>query len=268
MEIIKDLFSFLRIEAGEISIKSPKLFEAFGIPFTGPMITALTITLLLLVSVVFISPRIKIKGKPGKLQTALEMIYVWFFDLVEKIARSPKTARQIMPIIMAIFVYIALSNTIALLPIIGSITYDGKAIFTTSTKDLNITFGIAATVVLWTHVLSILKYNPINHIFKFIKLNQLVKGIRKGPGGIFMAVIEFFIGLLDVISEFAKSLSLSLRLFGNMFAGEVLTTLLMSAFAIILPAGLIFYGVFGGVLQALVFAALSASYFGASLSDD
>ncbi|MDQ7020939.1 MAG: F0F1 ATP synthase subunit A [Candidatus Dojkabacteria bacterium] len=190
-------------------------------------------------------------------------------DLIAKIVGDKEVGRKIMPAISAVFVYILIDNVLGILiPFLGAVTYDGSSIFVTSTSDLNTTFGIASTVVLWTHYESIKKNNPIKHILKFIKLDSVANGIKKGPGGVGLALIDVFIGILDIVSEFAKSLSLSLRLFANMFAGEVLMTLLLSSLALVLPISLMFMGIFTGTLQALVFAALSASYFGAALKDD
>ena len=74
------------------------------------------------------------------------------------------------------------------------------------------------------------------------------------------AVIEFFVGLLEVVSEVAKLLSLSLRLFGNVFAGEVLLTVLAGILPIFLPLPFIALEVIVGVVQATVFSMLTLVY--------
>jgi len=69
------------------------------------------------------------------------------------------------------------------------------------------------------------------------------------------------IGLLDIVSEFAKVISLSLRLFGNMYAGDVLAAILLGTLAIAVPAPWLAMNLLVGVLQALVFGALTAAYY-------
>lgn len=267
---MNDIISFFQIDSGEIGIVSERLFEIGGLQITGPMITSSFILILFLVITLFLNLFfIKKEGNPTKVQVFLEITYEGVKDFTARITGDTAIAKKIMPVILAVFLYILFSNTISiLLPLVGAIEYDNNPIFVTSTSDLNTTFGISAVVILWTHWMSIKKNNPVRHFLKFFKINSLVNGIKKGPAGLALGVVEFFVGLLDIISEFAKSLSLSLRLFGNMFAGEVLAKLLVGAIAIVFPVFLMLFGIFTGVLQALVFAALSASYFGAALKEE
>lgn len=258
---------FFRIKTESFSVQAEVLFTVAGVPVTSTMMSGLLLTITFLVIAILVYPKLKVNGVPGKVQTFLEMLYSALFDLVEKISGSPKIAKQIMPIILAIVFYVGLSNTFMTLPVIGSLQYEGKSLFVSNTKDLNSTLGIAITAVLWTHVLSIMKFNPLGHLFKFIKLDVVFNGFRKGIGPGLLSLIDLFIGVLDIISEFAKALSLSLRLFGNMFAGEILAALLMAAFALIIPVPIMFYGMFSGLVQAVIFGALVTSYFGGALAD-
>jgi F-type H+-transporting ATPase subunit a len=76
-----------------------------------------------------------------------------------------------------------------------------------------------------------------------------------------MAIIDFFIGLLDIVGEATKVISLSLRLFGNMYAGQVLAIIILGFFSIVVPSIWLAMNLFVGVLQAVVFASLVASYY-------
>ena len=80
-----------------------------------------------------------------------------------------------------------------------------------------------------------------------------------------MKLIDFFVGVLDMVGEVAKSLSLSLRLFGNMFAGDLLMGVFFGLFALVLPAAWTVMSLFSGGIQALVFGALSASFCASAL---
>jgi F-type H+-transporting ATPase subunit a len=256
---------FFQVSLSEFSIIPKVLFYIGDFPVTSTMTTGLLLNILLIVLVILFSRKLVTTGVPSRVQLALESLYSYILDLTGKITGDKAVANQIIVIIISIMLYVGLSNIFMVLPVIGSLTYEGKLIFETTTKDLNITLGVALTVVIWTHILSIRKFNAWNHFNKFIRINAFIDGLRKGKINIFIGFIDLFLGLLDIISEFAKSLSLSLRLFGNMFAGEVLTALILALFAIVLPVPIILYGVFIGGLQALVFGALSASYFSSSL---
>ena len=85
---------------------------------------------------------------------------------------------------------------------------------------------------------------------------------------VFIALIDFFVGVLDIIGEVAKVISLSLRLFGNMFAGQVLALILLGALAYIVPSVWLAMNLFVGVLQALVFSALVAAYYMLAVKPD
>ena len=83
-----------------------------------------------------------------------------------------------------------------------------------------------------------------------------------------MAIIDFLIGLLDIISEFAKVISLSLRLFGNMYAGEILASILLGAFALMVPAPWLAMNLLVAVIQAIVFGSLCAAYYTLAVQND
>jgi F-type H+-transporting ATPase subunit a len=206
-------------------------------------------------------------GKPNKFQILLEDTYSMFLDFTSTIVGSKKVATKILPIIGALFIYIGFSNVLTLLPGIDSLTFtmsDGSVVplFRTHTSDVNTTFGIAAAMIIWTQIYSIREGGLLKHFGKYFKILPIVKGFRKGFGEGFISIIEFLVGLLDIVSEFAKSISLSLRLFGNMFAGLMLSGIILGALAVLAPIPLILFGFFSGALQALVFGALTASYFG------
>ena len=95
---------------------------------------------------------------------------------------------------------------------------------------------------------------------KFVKLGDIWHSFRKGGISIFVAVVEFGVGLIEIFSEVAKMVSLSLRLFGNVFAGEVLLTVMASLLAFIVPLPFIALEVLVGLIQAVVFAMLVLVY--------
>jgi F-type H+-transporting ATPase subunit a len=89
----------------------------------------------------------------------------------------------------------------------------------------------------------------------------MVTKVRKEPTVLVVAPVTFFVGVLELIGEFAKIASLSFRLFGNVFAGEVLLLSMSALLAYGLPIPFLFLEIFVGVIQAFIFAILVLVYF-------
>jgi len=144
---------------------------------------------------------------------------------------------------------------------LGSFTYKGMSIFRTPTTDFNVTVSLALAMVLLIQFASIKKWGFLKHISNYLKFHEIFQGFKKGIGAGFMGIINFLIGLLDIISEFAKVVSLSFRLFGNMFAGETLAVVLLGFLAYVLPVSWMIMNIFAGFIQAMVFGSLTAAYY-------
>ena len=95
----------------------------------------------------------------------------------------------------------------------------------------------------------------------FIKIKELYNGFRKSFKDGLFSIIDFFIGFLDIISELAKVISLSLRLFGNIYAGIVLTSVIFTGMAYILPSVWVGMGLLFAIVQAVVFSSLITAYY-------
>jgi len=115
--------------------------------------------------------------------------------------------------------------------------------------DLNLTIGLALLVVLWSHVIGFRRLGP-----KYARRFAL-------PVITGMKPIDLFVGLLEFISEFAKIISLSFRLFGNIFAGQVLLFVMAFLVSFLLPLPFMGLELFVGFMQAFVFAILTFIYF-------
>ncbi len=117
--------------------------------------------------------------------------------------------------------------------------------FRAGTADLNTTLALAIISVVMTQVFG----------FKFLKIPYFSKFIN------FSSPIGFFLGLLETVLEFAKIISFAFRLFGNIFAGEVLLAVIYFLVPLILPMPFLGLEVVVGVIQALVFSMLSLVFF-------
>jgi F-type H+-transporting ATPase subunit a len=144
--------------------------------------------------------------------------------------------------------------------------YTLAPMFRSAATDLNVTLALALISVLLTQVFGVQALG-LGYFSKFVAIPSLLKAFRPGIGcvgrigALGMGLIDMFVGLLESISEFAKIISFSFRLFGNIFAGEVLIGVM--AFLIPYVVSLPFYGleIFVGFVQALVFMMLTVAFF-------
>jgi F-type H+-transporting ATPase subunit a len=126
-----------------------------------------------------------------------------------------------------------------------------------SATDLNFPLALAVIAVLMTQVFGVWAVGP-GYFSKFLPLGKLV------GGGIF-GIIDFGVGFLELILEFAKILSFSFRLFGNIFAGVLLLSIVGALLPVVIPPGLYLFEVFFGAIQAYVFFLLATMFISMAL---
>ncbi|MBT4153466.1 MAG: F0F1 ATP synthase subunit A [Candidatus Magasanikbacteria bacterium] len=240
-------------------VKPETLFEIFGMPISNAMLLGIIATIILTVLAVVV--RKKAKLVPSKFQTAVEVAIEGFYGLTSQILNSKETGKKMLPLIGTIFVFFGFSNVMALFPGVTSFTYDGVTMFRTPTNDFNMTFSVALGIILLTQYASMQTVGFFGHLGKFFKIKGVFTGFRQGIGKGFLGLIDFILGLFDIIAELAKVFSLSLRLFGNMYAGEIMAGVLLGAFALVVPSVWLGFNLFVAVLQAMVFGALTAAYY-------
>jgi F-type H+-transporting ATPase subunit a len=205
---------------------------------------------------------------PTGIQNFAESILEIILGYIDQVTHDRRKSMQFLPIVGGIFLFILFSNWIGIIPGTGTIgryiLVEGKVelapLFRPANTDLNMTIAMALFAVIASHVLGIMAIGFFRYANKFIKLGDIYKSFSKGGVSIMVAVIEFFVGLIEIFSEIAKVVSLSLRLFGNVFAGEVLLTVLASLVAFFVPLPFIFLEILVGLVQAVVFAMLTLVY--------
>jgi F-type H+-transporting ATPase subunit a len=184
------------------------------------------------------------------------------------IGRREKTLK-FLPIVLPLFVFILINNWLGILPGVGSVGYlaehSGKIAFVpffrSGMADLNMTLALALMVIVATHIVGVLWTGAWRHLNRFVPVNLLLEIPRKLKEKdftvLFVNPIKFFVGLIEVVGELAKAASLSLRLFGNVLAGEILLAVMASIFAFVTPIPFLFLELFVGLIQAFIFAILS-----------
>lgn len=240
------------------------IFRIADFPITNTFLMIVLIIVLLSIFAAWLNKRISIV--PGRFQLSVEVIYEEMLSLVGEITGDRERSKFIFPLIGSVFVYIGLANLIGFVPGVTSFTYEGASLFRIATTDFNTTFGLALGMVVLFNFLSLKQWGFFSYVGRFVKFKELIAGFKQGIGPGFLALIEFFVGLLDIISEFAKIISLSMRLFGNIYAGEVLAVIILGAFAYGLPTVWMVMSMLFAVVQAVVFGALAVAYYDMSVA--
>ncbi len=255
--------SFLHVIEEIPSINAPILGDI------GPITIATSTITVMLITLMFVALTIKVsraKLIPSKFQVVLEMFYGAVADFITSIVGDKERAKKIIPYVGALMTYLIVANLLPMVPGVASFYVTGTEgqhipLFRGATTDFNTTFGLALAVIVIMQFVGMKEQGIGGYLSHFIQIKQVIRGFRKSFGEGMVSIIGFFVGLIEIISEVAKILSLSLRLFGNMFAHEVLTVILLGAFAIAVPAIWMGMGLLVGVVQSIVFVALVTVYY-------
>lgn len=240
-----------------ISLTAEKIFEAgMGIQITNSILTTwIAMTILLLFS---IAATYRLRLIPSNLQQIGEIVVEGLYNLFQSILQD-KT-KIFFPLVATYFLYIITVNWIGLLPGVGTIgIYALKEghqafvpLFRSGTADLNTTLGLALISILVIQI-SGFKTLGFSYLRKFFNF--------KNP-------IYFFVGILELVSEFSKILSFAFRLFGNIFAGEVLLTVIAFLIPIMAPIPFLGMELFVGFIQAMVFSMLTSVFLSLALAKE
>lgn len=205
---------------------------------------------------------------PVGIHNVIESVIEFSLNEIQKVTIDRFRAKRFLPLVGTIFLFVLVSNWMGLIPGVGSFgvweVIHGERelvpLFRPATSDLNMTFAISLFSMIYIHLTGLITIGPLAHISKFFNIRGIWRSLKKGPMAILVAIVEFFVGLLEIIGEFAKTLSLALRLFGNIFAGEILLSVIMGIFSFVLPIPFLFLELLVGIIQATVFAMLVLAF--------
>jgi F-type H+-transporting ATPase subunit a len=213
----------------------------------------------------------KIKKVPSGLQNAMEMVIEGFLGIFDGVTGSRKRSLQFAPLVLAFFFFVLINNWMGILPGVGSIgqvvQHGDEKLFIPylrgATADLNTTLALATIGVVLSHIIGVFAIGAWKYFNKFININaflEIPRKIKKDPMVLLVNPIKAFVGLIEIIGEIAKIASLSFRLFGNVFAGEVLLASMSAILAFGIPIPFLLLEVLVGLIQALIFAMLILTY--------
>ena len=181
---------------------------------------------------------------PTKLQLVFEKILGYFKGIAD--GMIGKDGKKHFPLIMSLFLFIVTANLMGQLPLRMIELQHGE--IASPTNDINLTAGLAIIVLVYYVTAGIMKK----------KAHFLFKGFS------FEGIIELFVELLDMIT---RPLTLSLRLFGNILAGEILISAMLGLMAWGLPLPFMFFEVLVACIQALVFTMLTTVYIATAINE-
>lgn len=224
--------AFASESGGEAEHELGAVFNIFGIDVFSEITTMWGIMIFMIVLSLMATRNIR--KRPTGLQNAMEYIFEQVIGILLDILGREK-AKKYLPFLGTMFVFILLANYSGLLPGSGH-TLGLKA----PTSNLSVTFGLAICTFIATHGFAIRE-----------------KGLRYFKH--FIEPYPFFLPL-NILEELTKPLSLSLRLFGNIFGEEMVAAILAGLAPLFLPLPAMFLSVLFGLIQAFVFTLLSAIY--------
>jgi len=277
------VFTLPLLASAALSAETPKFLSDSFVAWLTNSILVTGIVLGVIVWIVRSCTR-RIEVIPGKGQNFLEAVVEGFYGAVEGIL-GDKMARKSFGLLGSLFIFILIANWFGLLPGVGSIgwteTIHGEQEFIPllrpTTADLNMTLALAAVSMTLWFIWTMQATGPV----AFIKELFGVKGGMKGPILFLLVPLFLFVGLLEVLSILVRPVSLSLRLYGNVFAGENLLGTMINighlfnapqwltyVLSCVVPIPFYFMELLVGFLQAMVFTLLIVVYLQLSTSHE
>lgn len=242
----------------EISLAAEEIYRIGIFPITNSLILAwVAMGILIFFGA---ASTYRLSPVPGRLQNVMEIVVESAYSFVKGVIGTDRDTQKVFPFIVTFFIFILLSNWLGLIPGVGTIGIGGEhngnhaflPILRAPTSDLNTTLAYAIISVIITNLFGIAAIGFFKHAGKFIN---------------FKSPIGFFVGILETVAEVAKIISFSFRLFGNVFAGEVLLIVVASLLPYIAPLPFLALEVFVGFIQAIVFSMLTLVFIKVAITE-
>lgn len=237
-------------ETPHISLAAEQVFTVNGVPVTNTMLLGAFGYGLVLAILFYVAFSVR-KNKLNKFVVGVQWIYEVLLGTIEQVIPDKKVARRLSPLVITLFFCIVINYWLGVLPFVGdAVTYNGTPLLRALPSDMNVTFALAIISMITAQIYAIRVHGVFGNAKRYLR-NPI-----KDPTGAFEGVLEF-------IAEFSRGTALSLRLFGNVFAGEVLLLMvgfMSSYFApLSLPVFMLFE-LFMGAIQAYVFFMLTVVF--------
>lgn len=256
--------AYLAMGKVHISLPTETIFQVGPLPVTNSMLLGGLGVLTMLAVFWYAASRVK-RGRYNRFVGVVQWAFEGMYKTVYTIIPDPRMARSIAPLALAIFFTVLFTYWISILPVVGPVLWHGAPLLRGLPTDLNFTFALAIVTM------AAVQYYAIKHHGFFGNAGRYLINPLKNPIGAFE-------GFLELVGEFSRLIALSLRLFGNAFAGEVLLVIvaaMSSYFASVTLPFFFAFELFIGFIQAyvfymltLIFAALATASHGGHDSSD
>jgi F-type H+-transporting ATPase subunit a len=237
-----------------VALAAEKIGSLWGLPITNTLLMSWIVMAVLIIVAVFVSRSVALV--PGRFQTAVELAFGFFYDYVADTLESRDLARRFFPLLMTTFLFIWIANALEFTPGIGSFGFweggEFVPLLRSVNTDLNMTLALTFIAVLVIETTGVMILGVRTYLGKFFTL--------KSP-------IASAVGIIELVSEAARVVSFSFRLFGNIFAGEVLIAVVSFFVPYVLPVPLMAFEMFVGVVQAAIFTLLMLFFIKMAITD-
>ncbi len=238
-----------------IDIKTAPMFYIGSFAVTNAMLTGAVSLAIFLWVFWYVSSKVK-KGEYNRFVGLVQWAFEGMYSQIESVIPDRAIAKRIAPLALTIFFYVLISYWMSILPGLDSIKYNGQPVLRSIAADMNFTFALAFVSLVATQIYAIRMLGGIGNLKRYFR-NPI-----KDPLGAFE-------GILELIGEISRYTALSLRLFGNTFAGEVLLLImavLTGYFAVLTLPIFMAFELFIGFIQAYVFFILTVIFTSLAIS--
>ncbi len=240
-------------EGIHVAIAAEKLGTWMGIPITNTLLMAWLVVIALGAVGFFVSRRLALV--PNRAQSLFEMMVEGVGNFMESTLESRELARRYFPLITSIFLFIFIGNLFEFIPGVGTVYYhsvhgEAAPLFRSMNTDLNVTLALAIISFLVIEISGIVMIGFFKYFSRFVPFGAFRGGIGNG-------LISMFVGIIEFVSELIRLISFSFRLFGNIFAGEVLLAVIAYFVPVLIPVPFMLFELFVGFMQAAIFSLLT-----------
>ena len=244
--------------APKVSVAPETLFHLGPLPVTNSQMLG-TLGVAILLIVLFTTARkVRKGGRHGLFIHAVLWMFESLYDTTVEVIGDRAVARKVLPLAVTLMLFFLTNNWLGVLPFVGPVTYHGTPLFRGAAADMNLTFALAIISMTTAQAWAIKRHGFFGNIRRYL-INPF-----KDP-------LHSFEGALEIVAEFSRTLALSLRIFGNVFGGEVLLSVIAYLTSFAAPLALpLFYmlELFVGAIQAYVFFMLTVAFISLGLPQD
>ena len=241
---------FLAVESGpKVSIVAERLFGVGPLSVTNSMALGVLGTSVLFWLLWRTKKRVEAR-RYDRLTIALLWVYEGLLNTVEEVMGDRERARKIAPLAITMFFLITINNWMGLLPFVGPLTWHGESVFRGLASDLNFTAALAVITMVTAQVWAVKTHGFFGNLGRYFA-NPLTDPMHA------------FEGILELVAEFSRLIALAMRLFGNVFGGEVLLLVMGFITSYASPLSLppfMLLELFVGAIQAYVFFMLTVVF--------